>query len=91
MPGDIIEDRGDRFVVVGRPFVGQTGASIFDRFELFWRVRLRPLDGRGPASHYGTWPIGTEVVVIEQGAPPTGSRRAPSRSHNGLTPEDRYG
>lgn len=65
-PGDIIEARSERYEVVGRPFVGQTGSSVFDRVTVFWRVRLQSLDDSDGTPRYGTWLAEDELVVIRQ-------------------------
>ena len=61
-PGDVVEHDGARFEVCGEPFLGATGASVFDSFALFWRVMIRPLDDSAPAA-YGTWPVDALVTV----------------------------
>ncbi|WCB93335.1 hypothetical protein DSM104299_02048 [Baekduia alba] len=61
-PGDLVEFEGEIYEVLGRPFLGRSGASVFDEFVVFWRVRLRSL--RDPAhTCCGTWPAGQDAIV----------------------------
>ena len=62
-PGDVVELEGERFEVVGTPFIGCAGSSVFDEYGLFWRVCMRPL--RDTAERvYGTWAAGQRVSVV---------------------------
>ena len=61
-PGDIVEIDGHAAEVLDAPFLGQSGASVFDRLELFWRARVRPLAGPSPLAIV-TWAMCDRVRV----------------------------
>jgi hypothetical protein len=63
--GDIVEVEGQRFEVVGTPFMGCAGSSVFDEYRLFWRVRMKALTGSA-TSVYGTWAVGQRVKRVYQ-------------------------
>lgn len=52
--GDVVVYEGERWELLGAPFLGRSGASVFDDFGLFWRARIRSLSD--PADvRFGTW------------------------------------
>jgi hypothetical protein len=63
--GDVVAFDGELFEVVGQPFLGQSGASVFDVPELFWRARVRPLSGDRRSVHLATWRVDEEVLVLD--------------------------
>jgi hypothetical protein len=62
-PGDVVLHEGALFEVVGTPFNGCSGSSVFDEFQVFWRVRLRPLEGAHRTVH-ATWGAGEDVTIV---------------------------
>ncbi|MBS1870270.1 MAG: hypothetical protein JSS99_11465 [Actinobacteria bacterium] len=69
-PGHVIELPDGPAEVLGKPFLGQRGASAFDASTLFWRVRIRPA-GEGSRPSYATWDIDEQVAVRRRGDPVT--------------------
>ncbi|MGE4427892.1 MAG: hypothetical protein AB7G37_15690 [Solirubrobacteraceae bacterium] len=64
--GDLVEIASRQYRVCGEPFLGCTGASVFDRYHLFWRTSVTPLDG---STHlrFATWVAGESALVIDAG------------------------
>lgn len=61
-PGDVVEFEGERYEVLAAPFLGHSGASVFDESTLFWRAKMRSL--RDPTGvRYGTWRVGHDAVI----------------------------
>jgi hypothetical protein len=61
IPGDVVILDGAPYEVLAEPFLGCTGSSIFDKAELFWRVRVRPMGGNAEMGAYATWGIDERV------------------------------
>jgi hypothetical protein len=61
-PGDVVATDDGLVEMIEHPFLGRTGASVFDRCELFWRARARPLCARERLVCV-TWPVATRVRV----------------------------
>jgi hypothetical protein len=61
-PGDVVELACGPAEVTAAPFLGRGGASVFDSFDLFWRARVRPLNGDSRPA-YATWGLGDRIPV----------------------------
>lgn len=68
--GDVVEVDGGPVELIGEPFLGCSGASVLDSFQLFLRARVRALDA-SRREFVMTWDL-TEPVRLASAPQTTG-------------------